>query len=124
MVYSVMVFAPRKAGVTREYFKQRYERHMKMIETLCADAPPVSHKRWYPIADENDKPVMMGGDPDGMPYAAILVMEFEDEEGFKRFYGALLQEEANAKIMADEAGFWEREGMKVMAVESRSTWGS
>ncbi|EME78018.1 uncharacterized protein MYCFIDRAFT_212616 [Pseudocercospora fijiensis CIRAD86] len=125
MVYQFMVFASRKAGITHEYFKQRYERHMKMIEGLCKGAEPSSHTRFYPIHDSNTgKPVLMAGNADDIDYSTIVLMEFPDEAAFQRFYQALLTEEANEKIIADEAGFWERNGMKAFAVESCKTWGS
>ncbi|KAK3677839.1 hypothetical protein LTR37_021511 [Vermiconidia calcicola] len=120
-----MVFAPRKAGVTHETFKERYEQHMRMIANLCGDASPVSHKRWYLSHDSiTDNPILLSGGADQTRYSAVVVMEFENEAAWGRFYSALSTDEAKAKIDADEAGFWERDGMKVMVVEGNSSWGS
>lgn len=118
MVHTVMVQAYRKHGVTHEEFKNRYERHMTMVADLCGDAAPLSHTRFYPQHDSlTDKPVMLAGDAEEACYAVVVLMEFEDEKAFHKFFAALSTESANAKIMEDEAGFWEREGMKVMVVD-------
>lgn len=118
MVHTIMVLAPRKAGITLEYFKGRYERHMQMAMGLCGDAAPLSHTRWYPQSDSStDKPILLAGDADDFQYAAVVIMEFRDEEAWQKFHAALSAADANEKILEDEAGFWEREGMKVMVVE-------
>ena len=118
MGHTVMVLAPLKQGVTHEEFKSRYERHMTMVAGLCGDAAPLSHTRFYPKCDSlTGKPVLLAGDAEDMTYAAIVLMEFEDEAAWLRFDAALSTEDAAKKIMEDEAGFWEREGMKVMVVE-------
>lgn len=118
MVYTVMVMAPRKAGVSHETFKNRYEQHMRMIADLSGDAAPLSHTRYYPLHDNlTGKPKLLSGNEDEMPYSVVVLMEFADEQAFGRFCAALATEEAKAKVEADEAGFWEREGMQVMVVE-------
>lgn len=118
MVHTILVLAKRKAGVTREEFKESYERHMRMVTDLCGDAAPLSHTRWYPQSDSStDKPILLAGDADDFQYAAVLVLEFTDEEAWQKFYVAVSTPEASEKILEDEAGFWEREGMKVMVVE-------
>ncbi|KAJ5782485.1 Dimeric alpha-beta barrel [Penicillium paradoxum] len=115
MVYNVMVFAPRKAGITHEQFKNRYEQHMQMIAGICGDAAPVSHTRWY-LQHEGDEAVLLAGNPAEMRYDAVVLMSFEDAAGFKRFTAALDTDEAKALVEADEAGFWDRERMKVVIV--------
>ncbi|KAF7556414.1 hypothetical protein G7Z17_g1477 [Cylindrodendrum hubeiense] len=122
MVYSVMIFAPRMPGITHEVFKTRYEQHMNMVAELCGDAAPLSHTRWYPKHDADDKPVLLAGNADDMYYDCIITMLFEDEAAFGRFTGSLLTEEANAKIEADEAGFWDRSRMKVMVMGDVKEW--
>jgi hypothetical protein len=118
MGHTVMVLAPLKQGVTHEEFKIRYERHMIMVADLAGNAAPLSHTRFYPKLDSTTgKPVLLAGDADDSCYAAVVLMEFDDEAASQRFFAALSTESANEKIMADEAGFWEREGMKVMVVE-------
>lgn len=123
MVYSLMVFAPRKAGITHDEFKTRYEQHMLMVAELCGDAAPLSHTRWYPQhAGVDDKPVLLAGNAEDMYYDTIATMVFEDEAAFNRFCGALATEEAKAKIEADEAGFWDRSRMKVVVIEDVKEW--
>jgi hypothetical protein len=118
MGYTVMVLAPLKQGVTHEEFKVRYERHMLMVDELAGDAAPLSHTRFYPKVDSTTgKPVLLAGDAEDKSYAAVVLIEFENEAAFQRFFAALSTTSASEKIMADEAGFWEREGMKVMVVE-------
>jgi len=114
-----MVLAPRKAGVSHAVFKTRYEQHMRMISELCGDAAPLSHKRFYPQHDDTTgKPKLLSGDEDDMPYSVIVLMDFADEAAFGKFCAVLATDEARAMVEADEAGFWEREGMKVMVVEA------
>jgi len=118
MVFTVMITAPRKPGITHEYFRTRYEQHMLMVADLCGDAAPISHTRFYPQHDNTtDRPMLLAGSADETNDSVIVLMEFEDEKAFGRFTAALTTEEANAKIREDEAGFWEREGMKVMVVD-------
>ncbi|CAI7584553.1 unnamed protein product [Penicillium glandicola] len=116
MVYRVMVFAPRKADITHEEFKTRYEQHMVMVADICGDAAPVSHTRSYLKHDERSNPILLAGSVD-QSYDVVVTMTFEDEAGFGRFCQALDTPEARAMIEADEAGFWDRERMKVMVVE-------
>jgi len=88
-----------------------------MVAELAGDAAPLSHTRFYPKHDSTTgKPVLLAGDAEDS-YAAVVLMEFKNETACQKFFAALSTESANEKIMADEAGFWEREGMKVMVVE-------
>ncbi|KAL2752940.1 hypothetical protein ACRALDRAFT_1083472 [Sodiomyces alcalophilus JCM 7366] len=117
MTYNVMVFAARKLGITHEQFKTRYEQHMRMVEEICGDAMPLSHTRWYTRHEGvDDKPVLLAGNVDERHYDVVVLMVFEDEAAFAKFYGALLTEEANARIEADEAGFWDRDRMQVVVI--------
>lgn len=112
-----MIFAPRKPGVSHEEFKARYERHMKMIAEISGDAMPLRHTRYYlQHGGPEDKPRLLAGNTDEMFYDAIVHMSFEDDVAFHRFYDALMTDEANATIEADEAGFWDRGRMKVVVV--------
>ncbi|KAH7009895.1 hypothetical protein EDB80DRAFT_892024 [Ilyonectria destructans] len=123
MVYSLMLFAPRKVGITHDEFKTRYEQHMRMVAEICGDAAPLSHTRWYPQhVGEDDKPVLLAGNAEEMYYDAIVMMVFEDEAAFNRFHRALLTEEANARIEADEAGFFDRSRMKIVVIEDTKEW--
>ncbi|KAK1763070.1 putative e protein [Phialemonium atrogriseum] len=123
MVYNLMVFAPRKAGVTHEEFKIRYEQHMHLVAEICGDAAPLSHTRWYPQHDgASDKPLLLAGNAEEMYYDAIALMVFEDEAAFGRFCDALLTEEAKARIEADEAGFFDRSRMKVVVIGDVKEW--
>lgn len=89
---------------------------MQMITELCGDAAPVSHTRWYLQHDERDEPVLLAGNAAEMVHDAVVVMSFEDEAGFERFCAVLDKGEAKAMVEADEAGFWDRGRMKVVAV--------
>lgn len=116
MVYRVMVFAPRKATITHEEFKTRYEQHMRMVADISGDAAPLSHTRSYLKHDASSNPMLLAGSVDET-YDAVVTMSFDDEAAFGRFTQALNTPEAKAMIEADEAGFWDRERMKVMVVE-------
>ncbi|KAH7161869.1 EthD domain-containing protein [Dactylonectria macrodidyma] len=123
MVYIIMIFASRKAGITHEEFKTRYEQHMRLVAEICGDATPLKHTRWYPQHDgPNDTPQLLAGNADEMNYDVIVEMTFEDEAAWGRFYTALSTEEAAAKIEADEAGFWDRSRMKVMVIGDIKEW--
>ncbi|KAI6779250.1 uncharacterized protein J7T54_007777 [Emericellopsis cladophorae] len=119
MVYRIIVLAPRKAGVTHEDFKARYEQHMHLVEDICGrDLMPLRHTRSYIRHDvPGDKPVLLAGRAEDVRCDAVVNIDFEDEAAFQRFIGALSTEDARARIDADEAGFWDRTGMKVVVVE-------
>ncbi|KAK8042948.1 hypothetical protein PG994_013431 [Apiospora phragmitis] len=117
MVYSIMVFAGRKAG-----FKARYEQHMQLVKEICGDAMPLRHTRTYLArAADGDQPLLLMGKPEAMHYDVVAQI-FEDEAGWKRFTAALAAEEASARIKADEDGFWGREGTKVVVVGEVNEW--
>ncbi|KAJ5496733.1 Dimeric alpha-beta barrel [Penicillium fimorum] len=116
MVYRIMVFASRKSNITHEEFKTRYEQHMRMVAGLCGDAAPVSHTRLYLKHDAGSNPMLLAGSVHET-YDVVVTMSFEDEAGFGRFCQALDTPKAKAMIEADEAGFWDRERMKVLVVE-------
>ena len=120
MVYRIMVFAPRKSNITHEEFKSRYEQHMRMVAGLCGDAAPLSHTRSYLKHDAESTPILLAGSANEA-YDAVVTMSFEDDAAFGRFCLALNTPEAKAMIEADEAGFWDRERMKVMVVEETKT---
>jgi hypothetical protein len=118
MVHTILVLAPRKDGVTHEEFKIRYERHMLMVAKIAGEAAPLSHTRYYPKHDSvTDKPILLAGDAEETGYAAVVLMEFEDESACQKFFAVLGAESAKDSIMEDEEGFWQREGMKVMVVD-------
>lgn len=118
MAFTVMVFANRKQGISHEAFTTRYEQHMDMISDLCGDAAPLSHTRFYPKHDSlTSKPSLLAGDAEEAFYSVVVVMTFKDEEAWRRFCTVLGTESASKKVLDDEAGFWEREGMKVVVVD-------
>jgi len=96
---------------------------MQMVAEISGDAAPLSHTRWYPQHDGvDDTPILLAGNAEEMYYDAVVLMVFENEAAFGRFYGTLSTEEAKAKIEADEAGFWDRSRMKVMVIEDVKEW--
>ena len=118
MTYSVTVLAPRKPGVSHETFKARYERHMSLVREICGDENmPLRHTRTYFRHDDQDKPVMIAGDAADMPWDCIVQMDFADEAAFARFGAPLMTGEGQARILADEEGFWDRTKMKMMVVD-------
>jgi len=64
----------------------------------------------------------MAGNTGERSYDVAVLMDFEDEAAFGRFYNTLLTEENNTKIEADEAGFWDRSNMKVVVVGDTKVW--
>ena len=91
---------------------------MLMISDLCGDAAPLSHTRFYPKHDRlTDKRNLLASDADVTFYSVVVVMGFKNEEAWQRFCAVLGTESASKKVLDDEAGFWDREGMKVVVVE-------
>ncbi|CAI7638328.1 unnamed protein product [Penicillium viridicatum] len=111
MVYRVIVFASRKSTITHEEFKAHYEQHMRMVAEICGDAAPLSHTRSYLKHDAESTPILLAGSVNEA-YDAVVTMSF---------CLALNTPEAKAMVEADEAGFWDRERMKVMVVEETKT---
>lgn len=124
-MFNVMIIASRKAGVSHERFRERYERHMEMVKDLCGDAAPTSHTRWYPHhTSADDQPNLLAGNTEQTVPSVVVVMAFQDFAAWERFCSALSTDEAKAAIDADEAGFWDRDDMKVMIVDGGKTWGA
>ncbi|KAF9874576.1 HypE protein [Colletotrichum karsti] len=122
MVFTMMVLAGRKDGITHEEFKRRYEQHMLLVEEICGDAMPLKHTRWYPPHGADGKPILLSGNTDEMYYDVIATITFEDKAGMERFSAALTAPEADARIMADEAGFWDRNKMHVTVGGDVKVW--
>ena len=103
---------------------------MFLVQDLCAkagpDTFPVSHTRYYPLPDGGISPPDahegVGGRADVIVVPGVVVaLEFEDRSRWERFCMALGTEEARRMIEEDEAGFWERRGMRVVVAERERT---
>lgn len=91
---------------------------MLMVAELCGDTVPLSHTRFYPKHDSvTEKPDLLAGDAEEKLHDVVVVMEFENEGAWQIFCTVLGTESNSKKIIDDEAGFWEREGMKVVVAE-------
>jgi hypothetical protein len=123
MVYRVIIFAGRKAGITHDEFKTRYEQHMKLVAKLCGDAAPLRHTRRYPKHEgPDDKPVVLAGSGETMYHDVVAEIAFEDEAAFNKFRGALATPDAKTAIEADEAGFWDRSRMTILVLDEVMEW--
>lgn len=121
MTYLVMINAARKAGISHEEFKNRYELHIQKVAELSGDAVFLKHTRRYP-KHEGDAPAILAGRADAMYYDVIAEMEFEDKAAWGRFCQAVAAEDVAAWIEKDEADFWDRERMNVVVLGEVKVW--
>lgn len=110
MVYTQLVIAKRKAGITPEYFRMRYEQHMAMVSRLVgSDTMPLRHTRRYVTTDSRV------GTP--LDYDVVVDMTFADEAAWTRFVAALSAPAVARAVADDEAAFWDRNRMTVAVVD-------
>lgn len=127
MVYTQLVLARRKAGITHEYFRARYEQHMALVSRLVgSDAMPLRHTRRYvaPAPATPTTTTTMGdgrGRVAGTPfdsYDVVVDMTFADEAAWARFVAALAAPDVARAVARDEAAFWDRSRMTVAVVDA------
>ena len=141
MVYTQLVLARRKADITHEDFRARYEQHMAMVARLVgSEAMPLRHTRRYvaPAATTRTRTTSVRGSPDpktpgpegrdeeesavaitGTPldYDVVVDMSFADEAAWARFVAALSEPAVARAVAEDEAAFWDRRHMSVAVVD-------
>jgi uncharacterized protein (TIGR02118 family) len=127
MTFRVVLFAYRKAGLTPQEFKHRYETvHVPLIKEIAGSLFPLSHTRRY-ISRQETTPdgsqaeavhaaELVSGDAADVMYDAITEMTFDTREDFYRFAGILNEPGNAAKIQSDCAGFLDTTKVPTMLV--------
>ncbi|KAL2847006.1 EthD domain-containing protein [Aspergillus pseudodeflectus] len=120
MVFKALLYATRKAGITPAEFKTHYDTvHLPLIKSLAGDTLPIYHKRSYlarPLAGEDNSypAAVVLGTQDDFTYDCITEIAFENEEGFKVFFGKRMQPGIKEVIDADEEKFLDSTKVKVV----------
>jgi uncharacterized protein (TIGR02118 family) len=112
----VMVLLSRKAGLTREQFKQYYEeRHAPLIASLLTSV--VEYKRNYPsLEGAHFPPPQQDADFD-----SATEIWFDDRAGYDAFVRAVSDPQTLRKIREDEASFLDHTKTRRFVVEECST---
>ena len=132
MVFTVLVFAFRKPGLSPADFKTHYEtRHVPLLKSLAGQDFPKSHVRRYLQRSELESPpptaavddtsakypaTVMVGTQNDFGYDAFGELIFENEAAFQAFFAKVSQGEAAQKIAEDEEHFLDRPKMTAVVL--------
>lgn len=114
MVFTVVLFAYRKPGMSPDAFRDHYETvHIPLMKELGGSLFPLSHTRQYisrtcaesPDAEQPYPPVLVSGSPSDFAYDAITEMVFESRDDFLKFSAVLASPEAAPKVEQDCGAF-------------------
>jgi len=130
-MYTIVIFAWRKAGITPAAFKKHYETsHVPLLKSLAGDLFPKSHSRSYiartPSGDAEDPSnaahpaTALAGGPEAFDYDAYAELAFEDDAAFKQFFGCVTQPENAKKIADDESHFLDRSKMTIAVIDEKN----
>jgi hypothetical protein len=120
-MFKAMVFLKRKAGITRQQFKEHYEKvHAPLFHKHFPPIP--DYRRNYPVYD--DPMTFMGAfdnaselQDNALNYDVITEVSFEDRKGLEELYRLLRSTELSKIIADDEDNFLDRNAMRVLVVE-------
>jgi hypothetical protein len=124
MTYTVLIIAYRKSGTSPAEFKAHYEStHAPLLKEIAGPLFPLTHTRHYLHRAEGDSPdaasnpaTVLVGTQEGLDCDSYSLLLWENEEAFQKFFAALSQPEAAARIAADEEKFIDREKLKIVLV--------
>jgi hypothetical protein len=116
MTFKVLILAHRLPGVSLDYFRQRYTRHMNMVQEMTGTNFPLIHTRRYIHRPDGENAAVLQGSQDDFDYDCLVEMVFESEEVYKAFAGTVSTGENAKKIDEDEKGFFDRQRVKVVVL--------
>ncbi|PVI06201.1 hypothetical protein DM02DRAFT_610158 [Periconia macrospinosa] len=86
MVYSIILLLSRKPSVTWAEFKHYWEtQHMPLLKQLVGHDFPLSHTRHYLELNEEGRPNVEIGSPEGIDYDGLAVLTFWNKDHCARF---------------------------------------
>jgi hypothetical protein len=123
MTYAVLIIAYRKPGTSPVEFKAHYEStQAPLLKEISGPLFPLTHARHYlhrageANPDANNPAIVLLGTQEGIDCDSYPLLVWEDEDAFQKFFAALSQPEAAARIAADEEKFLDREKLKIVVV--------
>ena len=125
MTYTILLFITRQPTLTPEEFKTYWDtKHVALLKEIAGDKFPITHTRHYiarPTETTGAWPAtVLVGDQDDFWYDGIAELVFEDEEGFRTFFGIISAPENAARIAEDEEKFALRDKMKAVVLGATS----
>ena len=115
MVFTVVLFAYRKPGLTPAAFRAHYENvHVPLMKELGGNLFPISHTRRYisrlektgTVEETQQYPAMIiSGSASDFAYDAITEMVFESQEAFQKFSELLAKPDIAPTVAEDCAAF-------------------
>lgn len=110
-MYKVMAFLTRKSGMSREAFREYYERnHAPLVEALTPKM--ASYSRNYVNLDEPFK-----RDESLIAFDVVTEMVFEDRAACESWFASFQLPEVAQQISVDEGKFLDCKRMLVCSVE-------
>ena len=111
----------RKQGLTREQFRDHYERSHVQLARKFGGPLFLDYRRFYVgsttgVADDGS----WESKDDG--FDVITAIDFADEAAFAAWRAITARPEVRAELTADEARFLDRSKMRVSICESVRTW--
>lgn len=115
MVYQVVAFTKRKAGVTLQEYKDDLEnKHIPLFKEITGDEFPLSHTRHYLTQDDAGNTATLLGNADPSTFDAMAVAIYEDKAHWERVV-AILRSPENRSRMQGSADTMD--GSKTFIVE-------
>ncbi|KAF2655904.1 hypothetical protein K491DRAFT_692542 [Lophiostoma macrostomum CBS 122681] len=128
MTFTVFLFLVRKPTLSPEQFTEYYETtHISLLRSLVGQElmPPHFTRQYFARtyrqgfggpANRNNPLLMLRGNAEEFEYDAMAQMTWECESLFQKFYKAIYERDAAAKIAADEDHFLEPGTLKAVVV--------
>jgi hypothetical protein len=123
MTYTLLLFVPRKSGISSEAFKHHWETsHVPLLKQLVGREFPLSHTRHYLEASQANHSNIENNDAEEVMYDGFAILTFINKVHYERFMDKLGDEESGRRHSEDLRRFVDVERLRlVRAGETRST---
>jgi hypothetical protein len=128
MTFTIFLLLTRKCTLSSEQFREHYEdTHIPLLRSLVGQEliPPHFTRQYFARthrqgfggpANRNHPLLMLRGNAEECEYDALAQMTWDSESTFQKFYKAVYETDAAAKIAVDEETFLEPGTLKVIVV--------
>ncbi|KAF2108862.1 hypothetical protein BDV96DRAFT_586818 [Lophiotrema nucula] len=127
MTYTIVFYVKKQPALSYPDFEDHYENiHMPLIKAATGTTFPNKHVRYYvkrssPVSNEDGStslpPAMIYGKPEAVNYDAVVMLDFDDEQAWKRYESELATSEKSKEIMEDALKFMELESVVAVALD-------
>jgi len=123
MTYTLLLFIPRKPGLSLETFKHHWETlHIPLLKQLVGREFPLSHTRHYVEKAQDGQANVFIGSAEGVTYDGVATLTFINKVHYERFMEKLGEHENQQRHKDDLDVFVDVGGLRgVLVGETRST---